>query len=173
MKESLSPGAQRLLEARAIRLAAPAHEAASEETVGLATFAVGDLEVGLPLDALRAALPLRRVTPVPLAPPEVIGVLRFSGAVLPVYSLAFMLGGQPSRRDSTHLLVVERGAGRLVAFDCVQVPLATTRPAREIELARARTREGEPLTDVMLGDRVLTLVDVGRLCAVWEKKRGA
>lgn len=169
---SLPDDVVRLLDARAVRLAAPPKSLdADEDQTWFAMFPVGDLEVAVSLDRLRAAIPLRRVSPVPLAPPEVIGIMRWSGTVLTVFSLAFMLGGQASRNDSSYLIVVERSSGRLVAFDCAQIPLATTRPTREIELARARS-EG-PLVDVPRADRVLTVVDVDKLLVSWEARRGA
>jgi len=172
MSDALPPEVMKLLESRAVRLAAPPRALESEEDNDwFATFAVGDLDVAIPLSQLRAALPLKRVTPVPLAPPEVVGVLRWSGLVLTVFSLAFMLGGQASRSDSSYLIVVERGPSRLVAFDCAQIPLAITRPAREVELARARATG--PLVDVPRGTGVLSIIDIAALLERWESGRGA
>jgi purine-binding chemotaxis protein CheW len=168
----LPPEVTRLLEARAIRLAAPPKTLdAEEDTLWFATFPVGELEVAIELEQLRAAVPLRRVAPVPLAPPEVVGIVRWSGVVLTVFSLAFLLGGQGSRGDSSYLVILERGGGRLVAFDCAQIPLATTRPAREVELAR--TRNNGPIVDVSREDRILSVIDVEKLLAQWESRRGA
>ncbi|MFO0669319.1 MAG: chemotaxis protein CheW [Polyangiaceae bacterium] len=162
----------RLLDARAVRLAAPPKSLeADEDQTWFATVPVGDLDVAIALDRLRAAIPLRRVSPVPLAPPEVVGIMRWSGTVLTVFSLAFLLGGQASRNDSSYLIVVERASGRLVAFDCAQIPLAMTRPTREIELARARS--SGPLLDVPRPERVLTVIDVDKLLTSWESRRGA
>ena len=168
----LPPEVTRLLQARAIRLATPPKTLDMEEdNLWFASFPLGELEVAIALEQLRAAVPLRRVAPVPLAPPEVVGIVRWSGVVLTVFSLAFMLGGQGSRGDSSYLVILERGGGRLVAFDCAQIPLAMTRPAREIELARARS-EG-PIVDVSIGDRTLSVVNVEKLLALWESRRGA
>ena len=175
MSDGLPPEVARLLEARAIRVATPPKALdAEEETLWFATFSVGDLDVALPLEQLRAAVPLRRVSPVPLAPPEVIGIVRWSGVVLTVFSLAFLLGGQGSRSDSSYLVVLERASGRLVAFDCAQIPLAMTREAREIEIARARATDGGALVDVPRdGSRVLTVVDIDKLLSKWESRRGS
>lgn len=174
MSEGLPAEVIQLLEARAIRVATPPKSLeGEEETLWFASFPVGDLEVALPLEQLRAAVPLRRVSPVPLAPPEVIGIVRWSGVVITVFSLAFLLGGQGSRSDSSYLVVLERASGRLVAFDCAQIPLATTRHEREIELARARAGEGSALIDVPREERVLTVVDIDKLLGKWESRRGA
>ncbi len=168
----LPPAVMKLLESRAIRLAsAPKALDVEEDNLWFATFPVGELEVAIALDKLRAAVPLRRVASVPLAPPEVVGIVRWSGVVLTVFSLAFMLGGHGSRGDSGNLVILERGGGRLVAFDCSQIPLAMTRPAREIELAR--TRSSGALLDVSTGNRTLTIVDVEKLLIEWEARRGA
>ena len=79
----------------------------------------GRLDDALPLESLRAAVPLRMVTPVPLSPPHVIGILRFQGQILTAMSLSSLLGGRGWREDPAVLLVVDPGmGGRLLALDC-------------------------------------------------------
>lgn len=143
--DSLPPEVRALLEARAVRMAAPSalgidDGALEHDTLWLATFTVGDIEVAVPLASIRAAIPLRRVTSVPLAPREIVGIVRWNGQVVPVCSLAILLGEERSRGDSTTLLVVEGAAGRTLALDCAQIPLAVRHSLREIDAARARPR---------------------------------
>src|SRR5262245_33798576 len=129
-----------LLEERAKRLRGlDQSEANREEAVLLvAEFPLGEERYALPLEALRAALPLRMVTPVPLSAPHVIGVLRFQGQVLAALSLASLLGGHGWRQDPAVLLVVDRGDGELCAVDCEAIPRPIGVPVGAVEAARTR-----------------------------------
>lgn len=153
--DDLSEAERALLLARALRLReAPAGEAEAER--GLASFVVGGARFAFHLERVRAALPLRGVTPVPLAPPHVIGVLRFRGDVVTVFSLASLLGVRGWRLDPTVLLLVDVG-GRVVAFDCEEIPTAIGVAARVVDGANAA---GDVLVEIPLPDgATLTLID--------------
>lgn len=150
-----------LLEARAERLRR--HSAVQEEeTRWVALFPVGEDQYALPLQALRGAMPLRLVTPVPLAPPGIVGVVRHQGRILTVLSLASLLGCRGWRQDPAVLLVLERGDGELVACDCEQVPVATAIPA--LSLAQAPASADGLTRELRLpGNGIAQLIDVGRL----------
>ena len=108
-----------LLQARAQKLAARREaDAEAEGTLAwLAELRVGDTRYALPLEQLAAAIPLRQVTPVPLARPEVVGILRHQGQVITAYSLAALLGARGWRQDPEVLLVLKLNDGRRVAFE--------------------------------------------------------
>lgn len=157
-----------LLEERAKRLRGlDQAESNREEAVLLvAEFPLGEERYALPLEALRAALPLRMVTPVPLSAPHVIGVLRFQGQVLAALSLASLLGGHGWRQDPAVLLVVDRGDGELCAVDCEAIPRPIGIPMGAVEAARARA-EG-PIIEVLFGpqtgqQQLVHLIDPARL----------
>ena len=99
---------------------------------------MGEDNYAIPLDLLRAAVPLRMVTPVPLSPPHVIGILRFQGQIVTALSLASLLGGRGWREDPAVLLVVDPGFGRLVAVDCERIPKPVGLPLKQVEDARAK-----------------------------------
>lgn len=162
-----------LLMLRAAQLRAKADGVVEEAQVWLAAFPVGELTFALPLERVRAAVPLRMVTSVPLAPSHVIGVLRFRGTVVSVLSLASLLGVRGWKVDPAVLLVVEmKGAapgadadgGHVVAVDCEQIPRAISVPRAVVETARAAGR-GAALTEVTLPDlaQLTILEDVQRL----------
>src|SRR2546426_11888895 len=88
-----------LLERRAARLREKPRESEEESVLWAAEFPVGEDSYALPLDTLRAAVPLKMVTPVPLSPPHVIGILRFQGQTPPPLSLPPLLGGPACPRD--------------------------------------------------------------------------
>jgi purine-binding chemotaxis protein CheW len=153
----------RLLERRADRLREQSENAVEESVHWVAEFPLGEERYALPLEALRAALPLRMVTPVPLSSPHVIGVLRFQGQVLSALSLASMLGGHGWRQDPAVLLVIERGDGELCALDCESIPRPLGLPVGAVEAARTRA-EG-PVLEVFTGEQLIHLIDPPRLFA--------
>ena len=125
-----------LLEERAAMLRARVAVADDEDAaMWVAAFSVGGDRYALPLAALHAALPLRLVTPVPLAPSEVVGVLVFQGEIITVMSMYALLGGGAWREDPSILLVLEAGAGRRIAVDCAEIPRGLTLPMRAVEQA--------------------------------------
>lgn len=153
---------QQTLLRRAERLrVAPADAQAEERVVWVAAFTLGEDRIAFPLAALRGVTPLRLVTPVPLAAPHVIGIVRFHGDIVTVISLATLLG-RAWQRDPSVLVVVEREGGQILAFDCDDVPAAI---AMNLDAVRA-AREGVqgPLVAVVdTGGLPLLLLDIERL----------
>ena len=161
--EAMTEQQVELLERRAARLREKPAAYTDEAMVWVAEFPIGDESYALPLDGLRAAVPLKMVTPVPLSPPHVIGILRFQGQVLTAMSLASLLGGRGWREDPAVLLVVDPGmGGRLVAIDCEHIPKPVPLPVSQVEAARARSTGA--VADVTLpGMQQINLVDLRRL----------
>src|SRR3954471_7413712 len=139
-RETFSEEARVLLERRAERLREKPRDGADEEAVlWAAEFPVGEDTYALPLDTLRAAVPLRMVTAVPLSPPHVVGILRFQGQILTAMSLSSLLGGRGWREDPAGLLVVEPAlGGGLVALDCERIPKPVSIPLAIVHQPRSR-----------------------------------
>lgn len=169
---SLTADEREILEVRRERLRQKPEAAAEEEaTFWVAEFPVGDERYAVPLQRLRGSVPLRLVTPVPLSPPHVVGILRFQGQVIAALSLAALLGGRGWRQDPAVLLVVEGPSGDLVALDCEQVPQPLAVPLRAVEEARGR----DPAAIVAVGlpgARQVNLIDLDRLLAKASEVRG-
>ena len=161
-EESIAPELDQLLAKRADRVREGRTTAEDESLLWVAEFPVGEESYAIPLDALRAAVPLKMVTPVPLSPPHVIGILRFQGQIVTALSLSSLLGGRGWREDPAVLLVVDPGFGRLVALDCERIPKPTGVPHAQVEEARARTT-GAVCEITMPGMRQVSLLDLGRL----------
>lgn len=160
-----------VLRVRAERLRAkPAADDEGSE-VWLAEFPLGDEHFALPLEALRAVLPLSVVTPVPLSPPHVVGVLRFDRRIVSVLSLASLLGS-PGWRQDPSVVVVVVGWGRLAALDCEAIPRALPIGASVVEAARAAHPGGQVVEIVAPGDRHrLNLIDVRQLLELRHEGR--
>lgn len=165
-EEAPTAQAQTLLSERALVIRdKPASIEGDETLFWLAEFPLGDEIYAVPLASMRAALPLKGVTSVPLAPAHVVGILRFQGQAVAVLSLASLLGNPGWREDPQTLLVLEMGGGRLVAFDCEQIPRPTAIAGRVIEQARSRSNsQARAILELQTADRrQIQLLDLHRL----------
>jgi chemotaxis signal transduction protein len=152
-----------LLQRRAERLRTPT--VTKPPSLLAAELWVGDERYALPLEKLRAVLPLRLVTPVPLSSSKIIGLYRFEGRLVTAFSFASLVGVRGWLVDPELLLLVEVSPGRLVALDCEQVPREVELPLEKIErpketkrqaLLRAMTQELYP---IWLVEDLAALVD--------------
>ena len=157
-----STGERELLERRAQRVRERPRGADEESVLWVAEFPLGEETYAIALESLRAAVPLKMVTPVPLSPPHVIGILRFQGQILSALSLSSILGGRGWLEDPAVLLVVDPGFGRLVALDCERIPKPAGYPHALVEEARARAA-GAVLELTLPGLRQVHLLDLRRL----------
>ncbi len=157
-----STAERELLERRAQRVRERPQDAVEESVLWVAEFPVGEETYAIPLEMLRAAVPLKMVTPVPLSPPHVIGILRFQGQILSALSLASILGGRGWREDPAVLLVVDPGFGRLVALDCERIPKTASYPHPLVAEARARAQSAV-IELTVPGMRQVNLLDLRRL----------
>lgn len=138
-----------------------------QDTTGAAVFWIAQIRVAgevyaLPLGHVRAAMPLRMVSPVPLAPPWVLGILRFRGEPVVAMSLVSLLGVRGWRVDPAVLIVVETGRRR-IALDCEEVPLAAPIPRSVIEEARTAAAGAALVTVPVRNGKVLLVDDLERL----------
>ena len=161
-EEPFAPELNALLERRAARVREKPTVSEEESVLWVAEFPVGEDTYAIPLDLLRAAVPLRMVTPVPLSPPHVIGILRFQGQIVTALSLASLLGGRGWREDPAVLLVVDPGFGRLVALDCERIPKPAGLPLKQVSDARAKTA-GAVAEVTLPGLRQVQLLDLRQL----------
>jgi chemotaxis signal transduction protein len=171
-EEPIASELNELLEKRAARVREKPVEAEDEALFLVAEFPVGEETWAIPLESLRAAVPLRSVTPVPLSPPHVIGILRFQGQIVAALSLASLLGGRGWREDPAVLLVVDSGAGHLVAVDCERIPKPSGIPHALVAEARARST-GAVVEVTLPGLRQIHLLDLRRLVIEMKAETGA
>jgi chemotaxis signal transduction protein len=170
-EEAIAAELNELLEKRAARVREKPADDEEESLFLVAEFPVGEELWAIPLESLRAAVPLRNVTPVPLAESHVIGILRFQGQIITALSLASLLGGRALSEDPLVLLVVDLGSGRLVAVDCERIPKPSGIPHALVAEARARGI-GAAVEVTLPGPRQIHLLDLRRLLGQSEA-RGA
>jgi purine-binding chemotaxis protein CheW len=112
-------GRQALLDARSAALAR--RGTAAEQAAALRSYLVctcGPDRYGLAVEAVAHVMPARACTPVPGAPPALIGLAARSGRVVSVLDLAAALGRprtEGTREGRGHFLIL-RGAGPAIAL---------------------------------------------------------
>jgi purine-binding chemotaxis protein CheW len=159
--KDLDEKTKEVLARRAERLRLPPQIESAGPTEWVAELTVGEDRYAIALSTLRAVVPLRRVTPVPLARPHVVGILRFQGQIITALSMSSLLGVRGWRRDPSVLLVVDPGWGRLVAIDCEEVPRPIALPAGALRDARAR--EGTAIAELTHEGSIIHAIDLGKL----------
>ena len=106
---------------------------------------VGGEQYALPVSYVLEVVEIERLTPVPGAPPAVLGVCNLRGQVLPVVDPAPLLGAG-GRERATHVVVTEGAAGRAglaVAAVLDVAALPEPKPATDPHLAGAALVEGD------------------------------
>ena len=124
---------------------------------------VGAESYALPVDTVIEVAELGEIAPVPGAPPSVLGVRNLRGQILPVFSLAAVLG-IPVDRAPRRLLVAEEG-GRRAGFAIDEVRDVETLP-EPAEATESAFLAGATLTDHGL----VGVVDVPALFAALERE---
>jgi purine-binding chemotaxis protein CheW len=76
----------------------------------ISTFYLGERWFGLPILAVREILQLCELTPVPLAPPQVRGLINLRGQIVTIFDLALILGlREPTETTGAHLVILSGG----------------------------------------------------------------
>jgi purine-binding chemotaxis protein CheW len=168
--EHISDDVRALLKARADRLKTQLVSKDDEPVLMVAQFRVGEAQYAIPLRDFRAALPLKLVTPVPLSPPQVVGVLRYVGQVITALSLASLLEVRGWRMDPKVLLVVEPVAGKLIGLDCEEIPKPCPLPLTAVQ--KAKDQDHGPVVELFIaGSAPIHLIDLAALLdrAAWTR----
>lgn len=77
-----------------------------------ATFYVNQEQFAVPVEDVQEVLLSQPLTPVPLAPQEIVGLLNLRGAVMPAIDLRVQLGVEPTDPAKDHkMLVLSTGEG--------------------------------------------------------------
>lgn len=84
--------------------------------VQVVVFVLDDLRLALPLSAVERVVRAVEVTPVPQAPPTVLGVINVHGQVVPVVDLRKLLGLPGREVEPSDHLIIAHIAGRPMAL---------------------------------------------------------
>lgn len=163
--ESNALDEQNVLERRAQRFAAKPVEREVDEGLPVAELGLSDARLAVPLATLRGVMPLRDVRPVPMAPPHVVGLVRYEGSLIPAFSLAGLVGVRGWRRDPTVLLLLTLDGARVVAIDSETIPKPALLPIDAVQRARESASDAAAVEVLRADGTTITLLDIGLLAA--------
>ncbi|MFP5420845.1 MAG: chemotaxis protein CheW [Gammaproteobacteria bacterium] len=135
-------------------------------TLGEALFAVGTLNV-------REIIEYGHLTPVPLMPPSILGVINLRGGVVPILDLRQRFGQgatQVSRRSCIVILEVQRsGIDQIIGIVVEAVNAVLEIPEQDIE--PPPSFGSQIPTDFLIGmgkldTRLVVLLDIGRVLSL-------
>jgi purine-binding chemotaxis protein CheW len=93
-----------------------AEESASRQPVQLVVFAVAGTRVAIPLSFVHRVVMAAEVTPVPGAPPTVVGVLDFHGEVIPILDIRQRVRAEPQAPGVDNQFVIVSAGARVVGI---------------------------------------------------------
>ena len=88
----------------------------SEGNRELIAFRIGEQEFCVNIMAVREIRGWTPATPLPHAPPHVLGVINLRGAVLPIVDLSARLGMNPSQPTVRHVIIVTQAKTQVVGL---------------------------------------------------------
>ncbi len=109
---------------------------ASEQTEEFVTFTIASQLFGIPVLQIQDVLSSYKITPVPLAPPEITGSLNLRGRVVTAIDVRLRLGLPPRPADADSMSIVAENEGELYSLmvDSVGEVLALSQSAYERNL---------------------------------------
>jgi purine-binding chemotaxis protein CheW len=143
-----------------------ATDEAPEELRRLILFQACDEWFSLPIEWVREIQPLGRVTRVPNAPAEILGILNLRGRTLTLFDLAGCLGIPPGTRPNTLVVVLDFGDPELcVGLAAQRTAQVRGMPASAIEPPPREGGVGGLEGVFELEGRVVGLLDLSRVFA--------
>lgn len=148
-----------------VHLLRAASEAGGDEAgVVLLVFQIAGREHALPVCDVVEVVRMVAATPLPEAPPWVIGVINFRGRVIPLIEVRSRLGTPSRDADlSTPIIVVQNAevAAGLVVDEVLEV---LTVPSAALDVPDGADAAGRSLSGVArVGDRLIVVLDWERL----------
>lgn len=144
--------------------------AASAEFV---TFLASGQSFGIDITDVREIRRWSPVTPLPHAPPEVLGVMNLRGSVIPIYDLAARFGLPPTVENPRNVIVVAMHGSQVVGLlvEAVSEILSVSRDQIQ-ETPEVRSDSARPsVTGVItVGDGMTRVIDSGAV--VQPRARG-
>jgi purine-binding chemotaxis protein CheW len=140
---------------------------AAEELQRFVLFQACDEWFGLPIQSVREIHPLERVTRMPNAPVEILGILNLRGRILALFELGQCLGIPPGVRPNTHAVVVDVGDPEIQVGFAVQ-QIAQIQGLAPSAIEPPPPREGGPSGVEGLCElkgQVVSLLDPARIFA--------
>ena len=148
----------------------------SETTTEYVTAAVGEQLFGLPIARAQDVFAVERLTRVPLAPPEIAGVLNLRGRIVTAIDLRRRLGLAPltDERKRMAIGIEHKGESYGLLIDVIGEVMRLPTSEREDNPINLDARLARVSTGVhRLDDRLLVVLDVDRVLDIGARAEAA
>jgi purine-binding chemotaxis protein CheW len=138
----------------------------SEKSQEFVTFTIAGQLFGIPVLQIQDVLSSYHITPIPLAPPEIIGSLNLRGRVVTAIDVRLRLGLPARPSDTESMSIVAENEGELYSLmvDAVGEVLALPQSAFERNLPTLDAKFRSFSEGIYrLDDQLLVVLDVNRL----------
>ena len=138
----------------------------SDETEEFVTFTIAGQLFGIPVLQIQDVLSSYQITPIPLAPPEIVGSLNLRGRVVTAIDVRLRLGlaARPKEADSMSIVAENQGELYSLMVDSVGEVLALSQSAYERNLPTLDAKFRAFSDGIYrLDKQLLVVLDVNRL----------
>ena len=139
---------------------------------GLLVFSLDERRLALPLESVERVFRMVEVTPLPDAPPSVVGIINLQGRIVPVIDLRSRLRLSPRALEVNDRLIVAQAAGRSVALVVDRVQDIVNPDEGQITSTEQLGSANGSIAAVARADQDIILIqDLNRLLAADESER--
>ncbi|HTW95090.1 MAG TPA: chemotaxis protein CheW [Tepidisphaeraceae bacterium] len=136
----------------------------------LLVFTVGDLRCALHLRQVQSVVRAVEVTPVPLAPSIVIGVIDIRGQVAPVFDIRGRFGLRPREIGLDDQFIIAHASDRTIAIVVDSVQGIIRRSVETSATLQCITAKNGPIEGIAQLDEGITVIsDLGRFLSMEEE----
>jgi purine-binding chemotaxis protein CheW len=138
----------------------------ADETEEFVTFTIAGQLFGIPVLQIQDVLSSYQITPIPLAPPEIVGSLNLRGRVVTAIDVRLRLGLSARPKDAESMSIVAENEGELYSLmvDSVGEVLALSQSAYERNLPTLDAKFRAFSNGIYrLDKQLLVVLDVNRL----------
>ncbi len=138
----------------------------ADETEEFVTFTIAGQLFGIPVLQIQDVLSSYQITPIPLAPPEIVGSLNLRGRVVTAIDVRLRLGQSARPKDAESMSIVAENEGELYSLmvDSVGEVLALSQSAYERNLPTLDAKFRAFSDGIYrLDKQLLVVLDVNRL----------
>ncbi len=136
------------------------------ETLDIIAFRLRDQEFCVKTTTIREIRGWAPSTPIPHAPPEVVGVMNLRGAIIPIIDLAYKLGMQSTEADQRSAIVVAEVHTMVVGLlvdrvsDILTVSASQIQPIPEVAASGSSSYSEGIITH---GDSMICFLNLSRM----------
>ena len=139
-------------------------EKISDSNVEFVTFFTGGQSFSIDICQVREIRRWTSATPIPNAPPEVLGVMNLRGSVIPIYDLARSFGLEPTKDNGRNVVVIAAHESQMVGLlveSVSEIQSIARESIQETPNVRTDTARQNITGIILVGDNMTRVIDLG------------